>query len=114
MNIVHQEFSRQRGASLLAAFVMTTILGAAIAGVGTYVSHTTRLAARRDSWMAAYQYAEAGTVMACDHVNIAFTNRNGSFRSRLVNSTKVVFETEHPTLSAVLKNIMCVYKPILY
>ncbi len=78
---------RSRASSLLAALVMTTIVGVAIAGVGTYVSHNARLAIRRDNWTSAYQFAEAGTVIACNQVNIAFTNKTDTFKNLMVGNT---------------------------
>jgi hypothetical protein len=79
--------SKQRASSLISTLVMTTILGSAVAGVGVFVSHNTRLAGRHEAWLAAYQFAEAGTVMAAQQINTAFTNNGASYRTVLVSNT---------------------------
>lgn len=72
------------GGIMIAYFLVLLITLSAIAGVGAYVSQNSNLARRRSQMIAAQQYAEAGAVLGCSHLNSALTNRVGTTIANLL------------------------------
>ena len=83
----------ERGSLIIYAFLAVIILGA-IAGVTTYVTHNVQTTQRRQSYGEAYNYSEAGLMLAAADVNSAFTNASSSFLDTLTWSNLASYKKD--------------------
>ena len=102
MRFPHHKFRDQDGSLIIYAFLAVIILGA-IAGVTTYVTHNVETTQRRKSYSEAYNYSEAGLMLASGHVNYAFTNSADTFANNLsVESNSYVKDDSLSTYNTLI------------
>ena len=85
MKTLFDKHRREEGSLIIYAFLAVIILGA-IGGVATYVTHNVETTQRRVSYSEAYNFSEAGVMLASSHVNHAFTNSQNSFVENLAGN----------------------------
>ena len=72
--------------AITAYFILLLLLMAVIAGLCTAVTNSIRMSNRRANVAQALHFAEGGAAVAAAELELAYTNRTGSFLSNLVNN----------------------------
>ena len=89
MNALLRNKKQGEQGSILAYFIVVMIIVSGTASLATYVSHTVRMAHRRNDMISARQFAEGGAVIVCKNLAVASTNKANTFLVNLAaNYTK--------------------------